>query len=134
MGVNVFTEIVVKITKSVMATNEKILYSCIMQLLIDFGHRMRDYRRLRGFSQEKLAELINVAPKTISQWENGKTFIKEEYLPPLCTALNITESDLFCCTVSNSENPFINEVVQIASKIQPSRQNQVLKILKTFLD
>lgn len=40
-----------------------------------FGERVRHYRKLNNFSQEKLAELVSMSPNTISYIENGKTNI-----------------------------------------------------------
>ena len=36
------------------------------------GKRLRELRKRRGINQEKLAELIDVDPTTISNIENGK--------------------------------------------------------------
>ena len=33
--------------------------------------RLKELRTVSGFSQEKLAELLDVARQTISSWENG---------------------------------------------------------------
>ncbi len=38
------------------------------------GKRLRELRKRKGISQEKLAELINVDPTTISNIENGKNY------------------------------------------------------------
>ena len=35
-----------------------------------FGNRVRHYRNLLGYSQEKLAEMVYVSRQTISNWEN----------------------------------------------------------------
>ena len=33
--------------------------------------RLKELRTVSGFSQEKLAELLDVSRQTISSWENG---------------------------------------------------------------
>mgnify|MGYP002524140843 FL=1 len=38
------------------------------------GKRLRELRKRKGINQEKLAELINVDPTTISNIENGKNY------------------------------------------------------------
>ena len=49
------------------------------------GKRLRELRKRKGISQEKLAELINVDPTTISNIENGKNY------PSMMTLENLLE-------------------------------------------
>jgi transcriptional regulator with XRE-family HTH domain len=44
------------------------------------GDRIRQVREQRGYSQEQLAELMNVNRTTISKIENGKFSITVDYL------------------------------------------------------
>lgn len=48
-----------------------------------FGYRLKMLRRKAGFSQKELANVINVTPATVSNYESGI------YLPPLQIAYEI---------------------------------------------
>jgi len=38
----------------------------------NLGEKLREYRRVRGLSQKKLAEQLGVDPTTVAGWERGK--------------------------------------------------------------
>lgn len=38
----------------------------------NLGERIREYRRVHGFSQKKLARLVGINPTTIGAWEKGE--------------------------------------------------------------
>ena len=47
---------------------------------LKLGDKIRIVREQRGYSQEKLAELMNINRSTISKIENGKFSITVDYL------------------------------------------------------
>lgn len=47
---------------------------------LKLGDKIRQVRELRGYSQEQLAEMMNVNRSTISKIENGKFSITVDYL------------------------------------------------------
>ena len=60
------------------------------------SRRIVEIRRERGHTQPKLAEIVNVCVRTISNWENGK--ISRNAIPHLCSlavALNCSVLDFF---------------------------------------
>lgn len=46
-------------------------------------------------TQEGLSELVNVAPATVSKWENAHVMPNEDIFPKLCTILDKTEKYFF---------------------------------------
>ncbi len=61
---------------------------------MDFGSRLRFYRRAMSMTQKKLADITNLSTVTISKYERGITMPKDVYIiVRLCTALGITPSD-----------------------------------------
>lgn len=70
--------------------------------LREFGKQIRYYRELKGYSQEKLGELVGVAPNTIGLWERGKSFIEYPTLVRLCDALGIEPAQLFSIPPENA--------------------------------
>ena len=55
---------------------------------IKLGEKIRNIREQRGYSQEKLAELMNINRSTISKIENGKFSITVDYLIRFSIYLN----------------------------------------------
>lgn len=59
------------------------------------GKRLRELRKRKGINQEKLAELINVDPTTISNIENGKNYPSLINLENLLNVLNSSFLEAF---------------------------------------
>ena len=45
----------------------------------EFGAEIKRLRPARGLNQVELAEIIDVAPNLVSQWEHGKTVPSARY-------------------------------------------------------
>jgi transcriptional regulator with XRE-family HTH domain len=53
------------------------------------GANLKRYRCFRGFSQAKLAEMVDISPNFISDVETGKRWISSDTMVNLAAALNI---------------------------------------------
>ena len=60
-----------------------------------FGARVKELRKMRGFTQEELAEMIDLNPRQLARLEKGENFSSAETLAKLAVGLDITLSDLF---------------------------------------
>ena len=60
-----------------------------------FGHKVKEFRKLSGLSQEKFAELIEVSPTTVTAIERGRNFVTYATLKNICEVLNIEPKQLF---------------------------------------
>ena len=105
-----------------------IIYSVIMSYFLDeFGKKVKGYRELKGYTQEKL----DVAGNTVGLWENGKSFIEYPTLVRLCKALGIEEVQLFEFKPEHRVS-YSDEITAIVTKLSPAKQKQALDIIKTF--
>ena len=59
------------------------------------GARIKDLRKLRGFSQDQLSERINIDPKHLSRIEVGRSYPSLGTLDKLAKAMNIELKDFF---------------------------------------
>ena len=59
------------------------------------GRKIKDFRKIKGFSQEIFAEKIGIATKTLSSIETGNAFMTAPTLEKIIEVLNVTPKDLF---------------------------------------
>ena len=53
------------------------------------GENLKKYRTFKGFSQAKLAEILDISPNFISDIETGKRWLSSDTLVNLAEALNV---------------------------------------------
>ena len=61
----------------------------------EFGKRLKQLRVQANMSQEELAELVGVATKTVSYWENAHNPVTLNNIPLIAETLNIPAYKLF---------------------------------------
>lgn len=66
-----------------------------MSLKHIFGTNLHSYRKLRGLSQEQLAEKLDISVKHLSTMETGKVFASAELIEKISAELNVSISALF---------------------------------------
>lgn len=55
-----------------------------------FRKRLIAYRKKKGYTQQQLADILEISNKTISRWETGEGYPDITILVPLCDALGIS--------------------------------------------
>lgn len=61
------------------------------------------YRKENGFTQEQLADKINVTKSRVSNWEQGINRPDADILADLCRALNVSPSNLLDVHLSDDD-------------------------------
>ena len=84
------------------------------------GTNMKVYRTELGYSQARLAELVNTATNYIAQIENGKRFPTDTMLEKIASALERKAHELF-------------SIEHYEKKIENDWQTQVLIDLEQFI-
>lgn len=79
------------------------------------GVRIRRFRKERGLTQQKLAELSNQEPSNISHIERGATKLGLPTIVNIANALGATVDDLLCDSLKTSKAPFEREASEILS-------------------
>lgn len=59
------------------------------------GKNIKKYRKLRGLTQEKMAELIEIEVRTLSLIETGNNFVTSKTLGKLSEVLQVSPANLF---------------------------------------
>ena len=92
--------------------------------------RVRYLRKLAGLSQEQLAELTGLSPKTISYIENSKNTLSFNKLPLLAKALNVPIYKLFVIADSENNKEALESLLISATD---KEINAITDIVKTVL-
>lgn len=66
-----------------------------MSIKKELGKKIKRMRIEKGYTQEKLSELIDVSQKALSSIETGENFVKAETLDKILEAFDITAEELF---------------------------------------
>ena len=59
-----------------------------------FCEKLQKLRKEKGYSQEQLADLLDVSRQSVSKWESGTTYPEMDKLLSLCKIFDVTLDDL----------------------------------------
>ena len=104
-----------------------------MNTLELFGKRIKEIRKSKYLTQEKLAELIDVDPIQVCRIENGACFTTFETLNKIAKALNIEIYELFKYEHKKSKETLISEISNILQNTSEDEVQLIYKIIKTVL-
>ncbi|MGN0573468.1 MAG: helix-turn-helix domain-containing protein [Acutalibacteraceae bacterium] len=86
-------------------------------LLKEIGERVYNRRKSLGYTQEQLAEKMNVSVQMISNLELGKKAIRPENIIKICSALEISADYLLMgCSRKNSIDHIIEKAMTLSQK------------------
>jgi transcriptional regulator with XRE-family HTH domain len=110
-----------------------------------FGQRFQRLRKAKGFTQEQIAERVNISYQAVSKWENDITSPDISILGELANILEVTVDELLGRVDPNKvtlvEEPQRKELKNMLLKIIVDSKNGdkvniklPMLIIKTFLD
>jgi transcriptional regulator with XRE-family HTH domain len=98
-------------------------------LLLKLGARLKEIRRARGFTQEALAEKVDLTPQYLSRLESGHQSPSVKTVAKLAEALNVELWELFDLGHQGS----VKEVrVKLRKLIQESSEEKLRLGLKVL--
>lgn len=77
-----------------------------MEENMTLGQRLYELRRDKGFSQEKVAEVLGVTRQTVSKWETDQSTPDFDKILPLCRLFDISTDELI---VGRNDNEAKND-------------------------
>ena len=92
------------------------------------GKRLRELKKRKGINQEKLAELVNVDPATISNIENGKNYPSLINLENILNILEISFVEAFDFEHKNTSKNLIKQINQLM-EANPDKLEDFYKII-----
>lgn len=95
------------------------------------GKRITTMRKELGYTQERLAELLNVSPQAISKWENGRALPETALLPLLAKTLETNIDSLFTDSNIQILSALYGDGLEnhnVASRLNKLIENNVLEV------
>ncbi len=89
----------------------------------NFGKKVKYYREKKGFTQEQLAEKLDINCRSLSFIECGTNFVSAETLNKLCRVLEVSpkqlfDFDYFIQNPENTEKALIELISHNKDKLQ----------------
>lgn len=104
-----------------------------MDIKQKIGRRIKELRKSKKLSQEKLSEMVDIAQNSLSYIETGDNFFTAETLEKLISALDIEPQELFNFEHFKTNDELVQEINSILSK-NPEKIPEFYKILKAIVN
>lgn len=99
---------------------------------VNLGKRVKELRKIKGFSQEQFAEKIGIATNTLSSIERGNAFMTAQTLEKIIEILEIIPEDLFKITEHKSKTDIYSEILTKLNLIKNDTER--LNIMHKFIN
>lgn len=101
-----------------------------MEILI--GNRIKELRKERGMTQEKLAETVGISFQAVSKWENGLALPDITLVPKLAQLFGVTIDNLFAYNQKEIDED-IRQYADRALKLRATNPEEGRRILEEGL-
>ena len=105
-----------------------------MKLTTKFGKRLKEIRKKKGFTQEQLANLMDMEVNNISYLEQGKHLPKKENLEKLCVALNVEPKELFDFGHLKTKSELIQELSETINNMSIKDLQYFKKVVDAYME
>lgn len=96
------------------------------------GARIKEVRKLRQLSQEKLAEKVGVEPKQISRIEGGKSSPSMDTLEAIARELQVEMKDLLDFQHLQDGEPIEAQMLRSFRMMDDSTKRLAIRLLRTL--
>ena len=96
-----------------------------------FGARVKELRKKKGYTQEHLAEILGIGVKTIKKIETGNSFPSTETLENLIRALNVSTVEIFDFEHLQPTENLKDLTIQMIDS-NPDKISDIYKIVKAI--
>ncbi len=97
-----------------------------------FGKRIKELRKAKGYTQEEIAELVNIEPPNISKIESGTHFPQPENLEKFAHSLNVSIKDLFDFEHFDTKTILLNKINNFLNETETRDLEFIYKIITSL--
>ena len=94
------------------------------------GNNIKTYRKNKGFTQEELADLLNVTPQAVSKWESESGLPDTSMLIPLAQVLGVSTDAILGYDSLSENGELISRVRETVNGMKHSDDGRAEKALK----
>ena len=105
-----------------------------MDISKKFGKRLQEIRKMRGLTQDKLSELVNIDVTNISRIENGTQFPRKENIEELAKILNVEIKELFNFKHYNSKQNIIDDINTLLNNATLKDVQFIQKVVVSYFE
>lgn len=98
------------------------------------GRRIKQARQTKGYTQEQLAEKLDVSNAYISKIERGKTPINLDRLSDLCIMLEKTPEYILGGASHHSSDYLRNEIIVMLEGCSPEKIKLIAQVIKPIVE
>lgn len=98
------------------------------------GKRIKELRKIKGFTQEKLSELVGIDSKHLSRVECGINFPSLDLLNNIANTLEVEPSVLFQTNHLKDRKTLLSEIKAILNKQTDEKIKLFYRILQDIVD
>lgn len=96
------------------------------------GQNIRRVRKINQFSQEELAEKINISVTHMSHIETGSTKLSLPVLVDIAAALNVSTDALLCENLHESASTSVAEINAVLAKCSVQETKIITETIKSL--
>ncbi len=100
----------------------------------EIGIKIQELRRKKGFTQEQLAEMIDLSTNHLSAIERGVYGVKLDMLVKIIDCLDCTADDLFYGSIKNSYKAKSSKISDKIDQLSPKDQAHILEVLELMVN
>ena len=105
-----------------------------MNIKKQLGTKIKRLRQNRGFTQEQLAEKLDIATRTLCGIENGENFLTAETLEKILRVLNTSSSELFAFDHLRPQEELVEEIIHDLRDIKSREKiENIYKLIKAII-
>lgn len=100
------------------------------------GQKVKRLRKLRGYTQENFADMINITPRNLNRIEAGENFVTSETLDKILKALDVSADILFSYEHLKDEDEILKEIHYYLEKIRlrPEQLEKTYRLLRIIAE
>lgn len=98
------------------------------------GKRIKEARKNKNYTQESLAEYLNVSIAYVSRIERGATKLNLETLIKICEFLDNSAAYILTGSIYSSEDYLRNEITDMLRNCSPEKVKLIANVIKPIIE